>query len=119
MMSQVSTMRGNVEIEIIFFEGCPHSDVALERAREAVALEGVAANVRMVEILGTDDAITRRFLGSPTIQVDGEDVELAARVRNDYGFMCRTYRDSDGNVAGAPSVELISTAIKGRLSPKN
>ncbi len=112
-------MRGNVEIEIIFFEGCPNSDVALERAREAVALEGVAANVRMIEILGTDDAITRRFLGSPTIQVDGEDVELAARVRNDYGFMCRTYRDSDGHVAGAPSVELISTAIKGRLSPKH
>ncbi len=112
-------MRGNVEIKILFFEGCPNSDAALERAREAVALEGVAANVRMVEILDTDDAITRRFLGSPTIQVDGEDVELEARVRTDYGFMCRTYRDSNGNVAGAPSVELISTVIKGRLSPKS
>lgn len=110
-------MRGNVEINILFFEGCLNSGAALERAREAVALEGVAANVRMVEILGTEDAIARRFLGSPTIQVEGEDVEPAARLGRDFGFMCRTYRASDGSVAGAPSL-VIATAIKGRLSAK-
>ncbi len=108
-----------MEIEILFFKGCPNSDAAFERAYEAIATERVAASVQMVEILGAEHAIARRFLGSPTIQIDGEDVEMEARVRTDYGFMCRTYRDSDGGVAGAPSVELISTAIKGRLSPKS
>jgi len=112
-------MRGNVEIEILFFEGCPNRGAALERAREAVALEGVAANVRMVEILGTEDALARRFLGSPTIQVEGEDVEPEARLRRDFGFMCRTYRASDDSVAGTPSVELIVAAIKSRLSAKS
>jgi hypothetical protein len=107
-----------MEIELLFFEGCPNSDVALERVYEATAAERIAASVQMVEILDADHAIAHHFLGSPSIRIDGEDVEMEARVRTDYGFMCRTYPGPDGGIAGAPSVELISSAIKGRLSPK-
>ncbi len=106
----------NVEIEILFFAGCPNSEAALERAREAVAIEGVAANVQMIEILDTQHAIARRFLGSPTIHIDGEDVEPEARMSGEFGFACRTYRASDGSVAGAPSVDLIAIAIDRRRS---
>ncbi len=107
-----------MEIEILFFEGCPNSNVALECAREAVSVEGVAANVQVVRILDREHAIARRFLGSPTARVDGKDVEPQARLRRSFGFMCRTYRTSDGSVTGAPSVDLIATAIRARLSAK-
>jgi hypothetical protein len=108
-----------LQIDILFIEGCPNSDAALVRAREAIANEGAAAEIRMVEIRDAGDAIAQRFLGSPTIQIDGQDAEPEARLRRDYGFMCRTYRASNGSVAGAPSVDLIATAIKGRLSAKS
>ncbi len=101
-----------MEIEILTFDGCPNSEVAIARAAEAVRNAGITANVRTVEIIDAADAIARRFLGSPTIRVDGEDVEPQARARRGFGLMCRTYRDPDGNMTGAPSVELIVKAIK-------
>jgi hypothetical protein len=49
-----------------------------------------------------------RFLGSPTIRVNDEDIEPAARRRTDYGFMCRTYRAEDGTTTGIPPAVLIA-----------
>jgi hypothetical protein len=103
-----------MQVDILYFEGCPNSDTALDNTRQALASEGAIADVRMVEVRDTEDAIERRFLGSPTVQIDGEDAEIEARRRNDYGFMCRTYRDASGSVAGAPPVDLIAQAIRDR-----
>jgi hypothetical protein len=105
-----------MQVDILYFEGCPNSDIALDHVGQALALEGAVADVQMVEIRDTEDAIERRFLGSPTVQIDGEDAELEARRRNDYGYMCRTYRARDGSVAGAPPVNLIAQAIRDRLA---
>lgn len=102
-------------VEILYFEGCPNSDAAFARVREAVASESAAADVRMVEVRDTDDAMARRFLGSPTIRVDGHDVETDARLRRDYGFLCRTYRTPAGTVDGAPPLQTIIEAIKNAI----
>ncbi|MEO7144953.1 MAG: hypothetical protein ABI165_15760, partial [Bryobacteraceae bacterium] len=47
------------------------------------------------------------FLGSPTVRIDGVDIERSARQRTSFGMMCRTY---DGS-GGVPSEELIRRAI--------
>ncbi len=103
-----------MQVEILYFEGCPNSDDAACHVREALANENVVANIRMVEIRDAEEAVERRFLGSPTIHIDGEDVEPVARGRVDYSFMCRTYRTFDGRVAGVPLVSLIAQAIRDR-----
>lgn len=105
-----------MQVDILYFEGCPNSDTALANTRQALALAGTVADVRMLEVRDTNDAIERRFLGSPTVQIDGEDAEIEARQRSDYGFMCRTYRDASGSVAGAPPVDLLTQAIRDRLT---
>jgi hypothetical protein len=104
-----------MQVDILYFEDCPNSDAALDHVRQALSSEGAVADVRMVEIRDTEDAIARRFLGSPTIQIDGEDAESEARRRIDYGFMCRTYRAPDGSVSGSPPVDLIAQALRDRL----
>ncbi len=104
-------------VEILYFEGCPNSDIAFARVRQALASERAAADVRMVEVRDTDDAMARRFLGSPTIQVDGYDVEPDARLRGGYGFMCRTYQTPGGTVDGAPALQTIIDAIKNAIRP--
>jgi hypothetical protein len=98
-------------IEILYFDGCPNVDVVVQRVREALEVEHVAADVRLVEVHGEEDAIARRFLGSPTIQVNGLDAELAARSRRDFGYMCRTYNTPPG-LSGAPSVQTIINALR-------
>jgi len=105
-----------LDVDILFFNDCPNSAAALARVHEAVEITGVAAKVRMIEIRGAEDAIARRFLGSPTVRIDGRDIEHEASLRKDYGFMCRTYRASDGSASGAPSVQLIVAAIKAAVA---
>lgn len=48
-----------------------------------------------------DDAARLRFLGSPTVRVDGCDVEAGAEDRSDFGMECRVYFSSDGLPASA------------------
>jgi hypothetical protein len=54
-----------------------------------------------------------RFLGSPTIRVNGRDVEPDAERRTDFGMKCRLYRGA-GGVTGQPAEEWVRAAIAGR-----
>jgi catechol 2,3-dioxygenase-like lactoylglutathione lyase family enzyme len=50
-------------------------------------------------------AQTERFLGSPTVRVDGRDVEPDAETRTDHGIKCRIYRSSDLGQSPVPQIE--------------
>jgi hypothetical protein len=52
-----------------------------------------------------------RFLGSPTVRINDNDIEPSARSRTDYGLMCRTYLGS----GGVPSEEMIRSALAALL----
>jgi copper chaperone CopZ len=63
--------------------------------------------VEEVELIGPDDVEPLRFLGSPTVHVDGVDIEQAARVRTDYAMSCRLYNTPDG----LPSRDMLLAAL--------
>jgi hypothetical protein len=91
-----------MRIEIQYLDGCPNLDLAIDRVREALALVGLDARIQATSM--TDGVA---FGGSPTVLVDGRDVEegqAAARA------CCRTYSTPTG-LEGAPSVEEIRAAI--------
>ena len=52
-----------------------------------------------------------RFLGSPSIRVNGVDVEHAVRGRTDCSYSCRTY---GGN--GIPTREMLIAAFEESVS---
>ena len=66
----------------------------------------------VLEIPVTDptSAIAVRFLGSPTIHVNGIDIEPLARTSSEFGVMCRMYLDGSKQ-EGMPSVALIRRAL--------
>ena len=82
--------------------------------QQAVLLEGVDATVDFVDVPTTEDAMQLRFLGSPSVRVNGTDVEPAARDRVDYGLMCRVYRQGR-ELREAPSVAMIRASIRQAL----
>ena len=100
-----------MKIEVLYFDGCPNHEPALDRVREALKEEGVSAEVSEVNV--PDDATVGAigFLGSPSIRVNGLDVEPDARTSKEFGMMCRTYPDA-GKRVGLPSRELIRTALR-------
>jgi len=105
-----------MKVEVLYFAACPNHIAAVERVREVLAQEGASAE--MVEIEVKDAATARRigFLGSPSIRVDGQDVERIARGVSAFGMICRTYNDG-GRRTGVPPPEWIRAAVieaKGR-----
>ena len=95
-----------MKIQVLYFQGCPNHMPTVDLARQVVAEIGLDAEVEQVEVTSGDDAAEVRFLGSPTVLVDGVDIEPAARGRSDFGFSCRTY---DG--AGVPPREMMLAAV--------
>ena len=100
-----------MKVRLLTFNGCPNERPAEGRLKEVLGEEGIQAEIERVEM--TEEAAqSERFLGSPTIQVDGLDIEPAARTRTDYAMACRTYI-VDGRLTGVPPKELIRAAIRG------
>jgi hypothetical protein len=100
-----------MKIEVLYFLGCPNHVPTVDRVREVLEQEGTLAD--MVEVEVTDPAIAQQvgFLGSPSIRVDGQDVEHAARAARVFGITCRTYIDG-GRRAGMPPPEWIRAAVR-------
>lgn len=94
-----------MRIQVLYFEGCPNHQAAVDLVRSLAP----QATIEPVEIKTQEDAVRMRFLGSPTILVNGIDVEPEARSRSDFGFTCRTY-----NGIGVPCRELVASAIGSR-----
>lgn len=95
-----------MNVQVLYFTGCPNHTRAVELAREVVAETGLDAEIEEVEVASDDDAAQLRFLGSPTVLVNGVDIEIGARARMDFGFSCRTY---DG--LGVPPRALMVAAV--------
>ena len=100
-----------MRIEVLYFPGCPNHVPAVDCVRAVLAQEDTLAE--MVEIAVKDVATAQltRFLGSPTVRVDGQDVEPAARVERAFGLSCRTYIYG-GRRAGVPPLEWIRAAVR-------
>ena len=96
-----------MQIDILYFDGCPNHLPTTEVVRDVVQSLGIDAIIREVEVRDALDAARLRFFGSPTVQVDGEDVDPAARSRSDYSFSCRMYGRS-----GSPPRALVEEALR-------
>lgn len=96
-------------VEILVTPGCVHEDAAIDLVG-GVALElAIAPLVRLVEIGSLDQARRYRFLGSPTIRVDGGDVDLPPGERHP-ALSCRLYATA-GRRAGVPDRRLVRAAL--------
>jgi hypothetical protein len=104
-------------IEILYFPDCPNYLPAIAHVQEALKEEHVFAEVRHVQVRDAATATAMNFLGSPSIRINGVDVEPSARMGAASGLCCHTYIGRSGS-GGAPSVELIRQAIRQLSRPE-
>lgn len=102
-----------MKIELLFVQTCSRWKSALARLREVLREEQMSAPVQIIEVKNQEEAVRRRFLGSPTIRIDDYDIEPKASDRSDFGLGCRTYSDEDA-LYEVPSKEMIRRAVRGR-----
>ena len=100
-----------MKVEILYFAGCPNHRPAVESVSGILRQESVAAELLEIEIKDLDTAHAMGFLGSPSIRIDGRDVEPNVRSSRAFGLTCRTYID-EGVRAGVPPSDIIRAAVK-------
>jgi hypothetical protein len=99
-----------VRVSFLYFEECPSHDLALERLREVMAEEGISSEVEVFKVETEDQARQLRFVGSPTIRVDGQDIDPPSDPR--YALACRAYRLEDHRISPLPSKVMIRRALR-------
>jgi ketosteroid isomerase-like protein len=112
-------------VELLYFDGCPNYETLLPRLQALIEREGIADEVVVRRVESVDAAEQERFLGSPTVRIDGVDVDPGAAARSDFGLKCRLYR-SDQGTSGAPPEQWIVEALhaaagqsESAMSPEN
>jgi hypothetical protein len=98
-------------VELLYFKGCPHHREARNLVEGIATDEGVRLDLRLIEVASLDEAVARRFLGSPTIRVDGHDVEPGADRRETFVLACRVYQ-TDSGLSGQPLEDWIRSALR-------
>jgi hypothetical protein len=100
-----------MHVELLWWEGCPSTEEALADLRAAMTelhLDPSSIEVREID---TDEAAEREsFVGSPTIRVDGRDIQPPAD--EPTALTCRVYRLRDGRYSPTPDPDDLRDALK-------
>lgn len=99
-----------MDVELVYFDGCPHWETADERLRQVAGEVGARVRHRRV---GEGDDLTG-FGGSPTVLIDGHDP--FPRPGPVDGLSCRLYSTPEGP-AGSPTVDQLRAALADIDSP--
>jgi len=101
-------------VEFLWFSDCPNRDDARALLRQVISEVGSASEVREIDATDPGVAAAHRFPGSPTIRVDGRDVDPSFIDPGDYTPRCRIYRSADGRISGVPERSWIEDALGAR-----
>jgi glutaredoxin len=98
------------QIDVLTFAGCPHARAALALVERLVSELELEASIRRIDVTSLEQAEAQRFLGSPTIRVNGSDIEPGAGKRTGYTLACRIYGTATG-VRGEPDENWLRQAL--------
>ena len=99
-----------MRVSFLYYEDCPSYDLALERLGEVMKEEGIPGEVQVVKVETEEQARELRFVGSPTIRVDDQDIDPPSDSR--YALTCRAYRLADDRISPLPSKDMIRRALR-------
>jgi hypothetical protein len=100
-----------VRIELLHWEGCPSTPEARELVERVLAEHELDVPVELREVTTQAEAEALRFPGSPTIRVDGRDVDPAG-AKGRPALTCRIYKLPDGRVSPVPAREQLEEALR-------
>ncbi|MBA2632406.1 MAG: hypothetical protein H0U86_05340 [Chloroflexi bacterium] len=98
-------------VELLWFSDCPHHEAARRLLGDVLADVAPATAIRDLDATDPSVAAALRFPGSPTIRVDGRDVEPGYVDPGVYAPRCRLYRTREG-LRGLPERRWIEDALR-------
>lgn len=102
------------KVDILYHEKCSHYPQAIERVKQVLSEEGIEAEINEIQITSEEEAQKYDFLGSPTIRIDGEDLESEEERQKGHAHdSCRIY-NYEGQLYMIPHKEAIRSALRKR-----
>ena len=105
------TWNSVMDIQFLYFEDCPSHEQALARLRQAMAEEGIEEEIEIIKVETDEQAEQWRFTGSPTILINGIDIDLPPADAF-VALTCRVYLWDDGRFSPLPSPDMIRSAFR-------
>ncbi len=104
-----------MNVEMLFWEGCPSHPRALADLRAAMTDLGLdPGTVALRKIHTHEQAESERFVGSPTIRIDGIDIQPPGE--EPFGLACRVYHRRNGRVSPTPDPEDVRDALQAAIA---
>ena len=100
-----------MKVELLYIRNCPNHLPTYEMVRDVLRENGLPLEITQIEIDSEVQATAFSFPGSPTVRVDGTDVEPGAPSSMDFGVSCRSYV-VDSRRQGLPDREWINQAVR-------
>lgn len=97
-----------MKIEFLYFKDCPGYESVLSLLEQILLENDTAVSIEKIEITTQELAIQHRFLGSPSIRINGKDIEGREKA-SEYGLKCRIYPDTG---SGIPSETILRKALQ-------
>ena len=101
-MSETREKLAPLQVELLYFEGCPSYKTAWLELLEVISEHDLDVTVRPVKVDSPEKAKTLHFAGSPSLKVNGVDLE---RYEGAGVLACRVYEENGGK--GWPSKQLL------------
>ena len=98
-------------VELLYLPNCPHYRETSDLVREVLRDEKIVAELTETLVSDFRDATERSFPGSPTLRVNGQDIEGLPTNHLPVGFACRTYL-VDGIAHGVPPRAWLERAVR-------
>lgn len=102
--------KAETKIRVLYFDGCPSYEPAVATVRAVVAEQNLEAEIELVRVVSKEQAVAHRFFGSPTVQINGVDIERLNDRSREPDLCCRLYNEG-GALRGWPSREMIREAL--------
>jgi len=100
-----------MHVELLFWDGCPSHARALSELRAAMSELALDPDEIVVREVDTEAAAAdEHFVGSPTIRIDGMDIQPPHE--EPVGLTCRVYQRRDGRVSPTPDPDDLRDALR-------
>ena len=104
-----------IQIEFQYYADCPSHEQALSRLRETLSEYDIDTNIEVREIKTQSEAEESKFIGSPTILINGKDIQPYPE-NTPYALTCRAYYLENGRVSPMPSQHMIREALSSHIN---
>ena len=75
-----------ITVEVMSIEGCRTAEPTIELIKKVARRSGIKAKIRRKTIATKEEATERKFIGSPTVQIAGRDIDPEMHLVKNYGL---------------------------------